>query len=79
MVKIRLQQTGAKNKRVYRIVVTDSKKTRGGKIIEKIGFVNPKSSPLILKINQERLNHWLNHGAQLSESLAKILKNEKTS
>lgn len=75
-VKIRLTRIGKKNSPKYRIVVTDEKRKRDGKYIEKIGFYDPIPEPYVLKIDKEKLNNWLKKGAQPSEGVRKLLKSK---
>lgn len=77
VVKIRLSRTGKKNTPSYRIVVADSRTKRDGKVIEKLGFYDPKTKPVTVKFNQKRLDYWLSQGAQLTEGVKKIIKKEK--
>lgn len=74
MVKIRLSLAGKKQQRTYRIVAIESTKKRDGKNLEVLGFYNPQTKPASLKVKQQRLDWWLEHGAQLSPSVRKILK-----
>ncbi len=77
MVTIRLSRGGAKKKPFYQIVVTDSRNRRDGRYLERIGFYNPMSrneSEESLRIDMERIDHWVGHGAQLSERVAKLVK-----
>lgn len=74
MVKIRLSRTGKRNAPSYRIVVADSRAKRDGRVIEKLGFYNPKTKPVTVKLNQKRLDYWLSQGAQLTEGVKKIIK-----
>ena len=67
MVKIRLSRTGKRNAPAYRLVVTDSRAKRDGRIIEKIGFYDPKTKPPTLKFDQNRLDFWVSQGAQMTE------------
>lgn len=62
-VKIRLTRMGAKKAPCYRIVAIDSKKSRDGKYIEQIGFYDPISEPVTIKIDAEKANKWLKVGA----------------
>lgn len=73
-VAIKLTRFGKKDFPIYRIVVADKRKKRDGDYLEKIGSYNPHSNPAEIKINEERLNYWLNSGAILSEGVIKILK-----
>jgi small subunit ribosomal protein S16 len=76
MVTIRLTRGGAKKRPFYHVVVTDSRNRRDGRYIERLGFYNPvatgKEEPL--KLNVERIEHWLGQGAQPSERVAALIK-----
>lgn len=74
MVKLRLSQTGTKNRKTYRIVAIEEGKRRDGKAIEVLGFYNPLVKPPMLTVDKERLDWWQAHGAQLSPSLSKLLQ-----
>ena len=76
MVKIRLSRTGAKKKPFYHIVVTDSRKKRDGRSLERLGFFNPMATgqEVPLQIDVERVDYWVSQGAQTSERVAKLLK-----
>lgn len=68
-LKIRLRQQGRNNRPFYRLVLTDARERRDGKYLEALGWYNPFESELDkgLSLNAERIQHWLNHGAELSE------------
>ncbi len=74
MVKIRLARFGRKKRPFYRIVVTDSRKRRDSGWIESIGYYNPMTEPLTVKIDMDRLNYWLSVGAKMSERVEKLKK-----
>ena len=77
MLTIRLARGGAKKKPYYSIVVTDSRNARdSGAIKEKLGFYNPVASgnELVLHMDIERVNHWVNTGAQTSDKVAQLIK-----
>lgn len=77
MVTIRLSRGGMKKRPFYHIVVTDSRNRRDGRYIERVGFYNPIANPekeVALRIDMERINHWLGQGAQTSERVAKLIK-----
>lgn len=78
MVKIRLFLTGKKHQRSYRLVVVDSRKKRNSQTLETIGFYNPSINPPAIRIDQEKLKYWLSKGAQLTETVRNLVKNEKT-
>ncbi|MBR0122083.1 MAG: 30S ribosomal protein S16, partial [Clostridia bacterium] len=63
-VKIRLRRMGAKKKPFYRIVVADSRYPRDGRFIEEVGYYNPTTDPVDIKIDAEKAKKWLATGAQ---------------
>jgi small subunit ribosomal protein S16 len=73
-VKIRLTRLGKKKQPTYRVVVMDSRKPRDGKYIEQLGFYDPRQSPSLIEINNERALHWLHIGAQPTERAQKLLE-----
>lgn len=75
MVRIRLRRVGAKKKASYRVVVADSESPRDGRFIETIGFYNPRTDPPTVEIKAERALYWLQHGAQPSDAVARMLRN----
>ncbi|MCA9726408.1 MAG: 30S ribosomal protein S16 [Candidatus Eisenbacteria bacterium] len=74
---IRMQRAGSRNHPTYRVVVTDSRNRRDGRFIEKVGFYNPCSTPVMLDIDAERVKFWMERGAQPSESVAALLKRQQ--
>ena len=74
MVKIRLTRGGAKKHPFYHIVVTDSRKARDGRSIERLGFFNPvaRSQEERLRLDLERVDYWTGVGAQLSDRVKKL-------
>ncbi|MFD1009250.1 MULTISPECIES: 30S ribosomal protein S16 [Oceanisphaera] len=76
MVTIRLQRGGAKKRPFYQVVVADSRYARDGRFIEKVGFFNPIASGQAekLRLDLERINHWVGQGATVSERVAKLVK-----
>lgn len=73
-VKIRLKRTGMKKAPSYRVVVADSRAPRDGRIIENLGWYNPRVDPSIIKIDEGKALAWLRNGAQPTESVASLLK-----
>ena len=73
MVKIRMKRMGMKKEPFYRIVVTDSRNARDSRAIEEIGYYNPISEPVELKIDEERAKYWLGVGAQPSDTSRGLL------
>jgi small subunit ribosomal protein S16 len=73
MVKIRLMRMGMKGAPSYRVVVADARSPRDGRIIENIGWYNPRTEPSTINIDAERAKHWLSVGAQPSDSVVSLL------
>ena len=75
MVKIRLARAGAKKRPFYHLVAADSRSPRDGRFIERLGFYNPISvgGEVRLRVNTERVDHWVSNGAQLTERAAKLV------
>ena len=76
MVVIRLARSGAKKRPFYNIVAADSRARRDGRFIERIGFYNPIATEGEegFRIAQDRLTHWQGVGAQLSPTVARLVK-----
>ena len=80
MVVIRLSRAGAKKRPFYHVVVTDSRRRRdGGNYIERIGYYNPvaRGQEVPIHIDLDKLAHWEQVGAQLSERVKSIVKQLK--
>ena len=73
-VKIRLKRIGAKKAPIYRVVVADSRSPRDGKFIEEIGYYNPLTNPIEVKIDNEKAKTWIANGAQPTETVKTLLK-----
>jgi small subunit ribosomal protein S16 len=74
MVRIRLRKMGLRHQPYYRIVVADRESPRDGRFLEVVGTYNPRTEPSTILIEEERVYHWMGHGAQPSESVAKLFK-----
>ena len=74
MLKIRLRRMGAKKAPFYRIVVADSRAPRGGAFVEEIGYYNPISEPVELKVDVEKARNWMKNGAQPTDTVRSLLK-----
>lgn len=79
MVTIRLQRGGAKKRPFYQVVVADSRRARDGKFIENIGFFNPiaRGKAERLRLDLDRVDHWVGVGATLSDRVASLVKEAK--
>ena len=76
MVVIRLARGGAKKRPFYNMVVADSRTRRDGRFIERIGFYNPMAAggEEALRVASDRLDYWRQQGAQLSPTVARLVK-----
>jgi len=76
MVVIRLSRGGAKKRPFFNVVVTDSRSPRDGRFIERLGFYDPKAPAgrESLRISLDRLSHWQGQGAQVSDTVARLVK-----
>jgi len=65
---------GAKKKPFYRVVVIEKERARNSRNLEVVGHYNPLSNPAAVKLEHERIAHWTKNGAQLSETVARLVK-----
>lgn len=78
MVTIRLARGGAKKRPFYHIVVTDSRNARDGRYIERVGYFNPRAvgGEVRLNLDASRVDHWVSQGAQASDRVSKLIKEQ---
>ncbi len=76
MVTIRLARGGSKKRPFYHVNVTDSRKSRDGRYIERLGFFNPiaRGQEERIRIDAERVEYWVSQGAQCSDRVKKLMK-----
>ena len=76
MVTIRLARSGSKKRPFFHITVSDSRKARDGRYIERIGFFNPiaRGGEERLRIDLDRATYWQGQGAQISDRVSALLK-----
>lgn len=76
MVIVRLARGGARKRPFFNLVVADSRSTRDGRFIERVGFYNPVANEgqEALRIQMDRIKYWQDHGAQLSDTVSKLVK-----
>ncbi|WP_406666534.1 30S ribosomal protein S16 [Gallaecimonas sp. GXIMD1310] len=79
MVTIRLARGGAKKRPFYQVVVADSRFSRDGRFIERVGFFNPiaRGQEEKLRLDMDRINHWVAQGAGMSDRVAQLVKSNK--
>ena len=73
-VKLRLTRIGSKKNPIYRVVAADSRSPRDGKFIEIVGRYNPQTEPSTIELNEEKVQAWLDKGAQPTEPVRRLLK-----
>ncbi len=73
MVRIRLRRVGARNQPSFRIVATDKRSPRDGRFLEIIGHYNPRTEPATVTVDEARLFHWLQNGAQPTDAVRSAL------
>ena len=74
MVVIRFQRLGTRKTPYHRIIVTDQRRSQASRVLEVIGFYDPSTKPAKFSVDQTRVTHWVSTGAQISESLQRLLK-----
>jgi small subunit ribosomal protein S16 len=78
MVAIRLRRAGSKKRPFFRIVVADSRGACDSSFVEILGYYNPRTKPAVVKVDAERVRHWLQHGAQPSDSVRTLMARHLT-
>ena len=73
MVVIRLRRAGSKKRPFFRVVVTDSRAARDSSFVEVLGHYNPRTKPETLKLDRERVDHWLKRGALASDTVRTLI------
>ena len=76
MLAIRLMRMGAKKSPSYRIVVKEKLSKRDGAYVENIGFYDPTRSPAEVRLNMERVNYWMERGAQPTDTVRQLIRNQ---
>jgi small subunit ribosomal protein S16 len=77
LLSIRLTRMGAKKKPFYRIVVAERRSKRDGKFVEALGYYDPRRNPAEIKLDRERLDYWIERGAQPTETVRSLIKQAK--
>ena len=79
MVVIRLSRGGSKKRPYYNIEVTDRRARRDGRFVERVGFYNPVANEKQerVRLQADRLNHWISQGAQITPAVAKLVKEQQ--
>ena len=74
MLAIRLSRFGAKKKPSYRVVVIEKDRARDSRAVEVVGYYNPLLEPAEVKLDHDRINHWMKSGAQPSDTVVRLMK-----
>ena len=72
-VKIRLRRMGTKQTPFYRLVVADARTARDGRFLESLGTYDPRKRPLGLTVDADKTLHWLQRGAQPTDTVRQLL------
>ena len=75
-VKIRLKRMGAKKRPFYRVVVADARSPRDGRFIESVGYYDPLHDPAVVKLDDERIRHWMGTGAKPSDVVRELMERQ---
>ena len=73
-VRVRLTRVGSKKNPIWRVVVADGRSPRDGRFIETVGHYNPQTQPSTIVLDRERLQHWIERGAQPSGTVKKLMR-----
>src|ERR1700743_3517329 len=74
VLMIRLARVGARKQPHYRVVVIEKDRARNGRSVEVVGTYNPRTNPASVDLKRDRIDYWTSKGAQLSETVGKLLK-----
>ena len=77
-VKIRLRRMGSKNAAFFRVIVQDGRRAPTGRFIETLGWYDPKQEGNNFSLNLDRVDHWLDNGAQPSDTASSLIKKART-
>ena len=75
MLMIRMARFGAKKKPFFRVVVIEKERARDSRNLEVVGHYNPLTDPAKVDLKRERIDYWTKNGAQLSDTVARLIKN----
>ncbi len=78
MLKIRLRRMGSRHRPFYRLVVSDARQTPTASALEELGYYDPRTSPAVLDVKLDRVDHWVGVGAQLSDTVRKLVADARS-
>ena len=73
MLTVRLKPRGKNRNITYRVVVMEKRSKYDGYAIDDLGYYNPTVAPVLMSIDQKKLQHWIDHGAQITGAVRKLL------
>ena len=73
-VRLRLTRIGGRKNPIWRVVVADQRSKRDGRVIETVGHYNAQTEPSTIRLDEERVRHWLDRGAQPSAQVRRLMK-----
>jgi len=79
VLMIRLSRRGARKQPCYRVVVIEKDRARDGRSVEVVGTYNPRTNPASVDLKQDRIDYWRSKGAQLSDTVSRLLSKATTS
>lgn len=78
MLKIRLRRMGSRQEPHYRVVVSDSRKTPGGRVVDTLGYYDPGTEPATVRLDMARTEGWIRKGAHPSETVRSLIEKART-
>lgn len=78
MVRIRCTRLGTHKRPFYRVIITDSRSPRDSRSIEQVGYYDPLTKPMNVKLDLERIDHWISVGARPSDTVERLIKAYRT-
>ncbi len=73
-VRLRLTRVGGKKDPIWRVVVADQRSPRDGRVIETVGQYNAQTEPSTIKLDEDRVRHWIERGAQPTDTVRKLMR-----
>ena len=73
-VRLRLTRVGGKKDPIWRVVVADQRSPRDGRVIETVGQYNAQTDPSTIKLDEDRVRHWIERGAQPTGTVRKLMR-----
>jgi small subunit ribosomal protein S16 len=78
VLRIRLRRVGSKKQPSYRMVIAENEWPRDGRFLEIVGHYNPRTHPMTVEVDEDRVYHWLKNGATPTDSVARLLTRQGT-